>query len=1102
LSSTEELPSISAQRHTEPAKLTRLVRGELDWIVMKALEKDRSRRYETANGFAMDVQRYLADEPVLACPPSAGYRLRKYVRRHKRALATVAIVGLIVLVSVGAIAGSIGWIARDQAARSAAVGNQVQDAVEEAHGFLLGGQLHEAKTVAKRARDVLATGPVNSGTQAQVNQLDKDVKMVERLEEIRLEQATVVETTFDTTAADPKYADTFRDYGIDVEALARDEAVRRISASAIRVELAVALDDWAYVRKGIAKPFEVGWRDLLAIAQQVDPDTLRNAIRSALANNDRKSLPQLAEAAKQQDLPPASTVRLARALHGSGQLRPAVDLLRVAFRKHPRDFWINHELAMILERMPRHQDEKIRHYTVAVTLRPDSPGAHLNLGVALERKGAWDMGVAEYRIAIKLAPHFVLAHTNLGFALRGKGRVEEAMGNFKKALRLKPDYAPAHQGLGESLEEKGQLAEAEVEFREALRLQPKNAWFHNSLGYLLWKQGKPTKAEEEYREANRLQPGFAGAHLNLGVVLSQQGQKDAAEKEYREAIRLQPDYTGAHRNLGVLLINRGQFYEADLSLREAVRLEPNDAGTRARLGNALRLQGRLAAAENQYREALRLQPDNVNARSNLGYLYSQQGKLGEAVAEFQEVVRRRPDDAYAHNSLGSTLRDQGQLAGAAVEFRKAIQLKPALADAHKNLGWVLRKQGNLIEAEKACREAVRLDPSYPWAHDQLGRVLYTQGKWEAAIAAYEHALRLLPDAGWSCSDLASIMANCPDLKLRNPSRALELAKKGTGLAPAGPGGLHQAAWAWQILGWAHYRSGNWKESIEALKKSAAFQQNPKGGDAGQWSVMAMAYWRLGNKEEARKWFEQASLSIDQHATSTEILGFQAEAAELLGIPGRYRGRAYAQRGAWDKAGAEFALAFAQAPPRNAEVWFEYACLLAQIGDTAGYRKLCHQVLERFGNSTNFEDIVYLAHTALLMPDGLDEKLVLELAERRLAMTPRPSGHHAWSVHLVGLAHYRAGHYQRAIEWFDKGLKEDPNWEERVYHWLLLAMAHHRLGHAREARKWMDLAEKWFAGVEESRKKGSSVPLGGLWRGWLLVKMVHREAKETLKKMRQ
>src|SRR3989440_908435 len=77
LSTAEGLPTLAANRGTEPAKLRKLVRGELDWIVMKALEKDRSRRYETANGFAMDVQRHLADEAVQACPPSLRYRVRK-----------------------------------------------------------------------------------------------------------------------------------------------------------------------------------------------------------------------------------------------------------------------------------------------------------------------------------------------------------------------------------------------------------------------------------------------------------------------------------------------------------------------------------------------------------------------------------------------------------------------------------------------------------------------------------------------------------------------------------------------------------------------------------------------------------------------------------------------------------------------------------------------------------------------------------------------------------------------------------------------------------------------------------------------------------------
>ena len=111
--SGEALASISAQRHMEPAKLTKLVRGELDWIVMKTLEKDRNRRYETANGFAADVQRYLNDEPVQACPPSAGYRFRKFARRNKRALAMASVVALAVLLLVG----SVGWMVRDRAAR-------------------------------------------------------------------------------------------------------------------------------------------------------------------------------------------------------------------------------------------------------------------------------------------------------------------------------------------------------------------------------------------------------------------------------------------------------------------------------------------------------------------------------------------------------------------------------------------------------------------------------------------------------------------------------------------------------------------------------------------------------------------------------------------------------------------------------------------------------------------------------------------------------------------------------------------------------------------------------------------------------------------------
>src|SRR5262249_50468276 len=98
--------TVSANRKSEPRRLSQLFRGELDWIVMKALEKDRNRSYETASSFAADVQRYLDDEPVQACPPSAAYRFRKFARRNQAALVTAAVIALAVLLAVAGLTTS------------------------------------------------------------------------------------------------------------------------------------------------------------------------------------------------------------------------------------------------------------------------------------------------------------------------------------------------------------------------------------------------------------------------------------------------------------------------------------------------------------------------------------------------------------------------------------------------------------------------------------------------------------------------------------------------------------------------------------------------------------------------------------------------------------------------------------------------------------------------------------------------------------------------------------------------------------------------------------------------------------------------------------
>jgi serine/threonine protein kinase/tetratricopeptide (TPR) repeat protein len=99
--SKDSLASVSAQRKLEPARLTREVRGDLDWIVMKCLEKDRARRYATANGLARDIERYLSDEPVEASPPSRLYRLRKFGRKNRKLIATAMIIFLLLVAGSG-----------------------------------------------------------------------------------------------------------------------------------------------------------------------------------------------------------------------------------------------------------------------------------------------------------------------------------------------------------------------------------------------------------------------------------------------------------------------------------------------------------------------------------------------------------------------------------------------------------------------------------------------------------------------------------------------------------------------------------------------------------------------------------------------------------------------------------------------------------------------------------------------------------------------------------------------------------------------------------------------------------------------------------------
>ena len=145
------------QRRTQPAKLAAVLRGDLDWVTMKALEKDRTRRYQTANALALDVRRHLNHEPVSAGPPGAAYRARKFVRRHRVGVAAVTALLALVLAFAAIMAVQARRIARerDRANQEAATATQVSD-------FLVGmfrvSDPSEARGNTLTAREILATG--------------------------------------------------------------------------------------------------------------------------------------------------------------------------------------------------------------------------------------------------------------------------------------------------------------------------------------------------------------------------------------------------------------------------------------------------------------------------------------------------------------------------------------------------------------------------------------------------------------------------------------------------------------------------------------------------------------------------------------------------------------------------------------------------------------------------------------------------------------------------------------------------------------------------------------------------------------------------------
>jgi tetratricopeptide (TPR) repeat protein len=221
-----------------------------------------------------------------------------------------------------------------------------------------------------------------------------------------------------------------------------------------------------------------------------------------------------------------------------------------------------------------------------------------------------------------------------------------------------------------------------------------------------------------------------------------------------------------------------------------------------------------------------------------------------------------------------------------------------------SLSWELNDQKHYEGTTRFCTAAVSLRPNSPVTVQNLGAALAMQENWDEAIVCFRKALELDPQYTPAHRNLA-LTLSCkamdlvisPDEKRRDPRRAMELMREAGELDPRSSKTQY-----WQNLGFVQYRVGDFRASIESLEKSCRLQEG-NTGDAGQWTVLALAHTRLASQEglldkerefhkaEGRRWFDQADKQIDKlwsarpgHANGQATWDFRGEGAALLGLP--------------------------------------------------------------------------------------------------------------------------------------------------------------------------------------------------------------------------
>jgi serine/threonine protein kinase/tetratricopeptide (TPR) repeat protein len=626
------LSAIALSRQADPGRLPGLVQGDLDWIVMKALEKDRNRRYESADGLAADVLRHLHLEPVLARPPSQLYRLGRLVRRNRIACVSAAAIVATLLIGLGlstwlyaqerrarraeeparARAVAAETLARTEADRSSQVAQFLKDMLRGVGPSVAQGQDTKLlrgildKTTARLGADLKAQPEVEADLRNTLGNVYEELGAYEQAEtELRTALALRSQAG---ASEDARFAGLLGSLGTVLERrgkLPEAESLHRRTLvinqrllGTNHLELADSLSRVGNVlfREGKRAEAEPFYRQAFEVARQTAPGSIQEAAGVGNLGNLLASQGKLAE----------SEVALRQALALQRKLLP---------ENHPMAAKTLSNLGNTLDGLGRSAEaEALLRDSVA--LRRKVLGEHPDLAISLNNLGAW---------------------------LQREQRFPEAEAIHREALAMRrkllgpehTDVAYSLNNLGKVLSAQGKLTEAESAFREALAIRRKRLYNEHPdaiqslqcLGRTLAAEQKLPEAESVLRETAALIQKVYGsaddqtavALKDLALALIGQTNRAGAEAVFRETLACRRALLARDRSpgpaaysallealdsLALTHMDEGNLAEAEQLQREALDIGqthvPDDwrsAAVESRLAECLLEQKRFAEAE-------------------------------------------------------------------------------------------------------------------------------------------------------------------------------------------------------------------------------------------------------------------------------------------------------------------------------------------------------------------------------------------------------------------------------------------------------------------------------------------------------------------------